>query len=162
ISAVPVQVYFFYSHFFLRPKVTVTGEKNAKLICIKDENSIIEAKPDAEHQTKAEPTKTVHKTKEKSTKKSKTSTMKLTRRPKSSKVLQMLPKNYAVNVIQYKLDFHKFCKSDPMYRKTSTVEPWLLMGKVSDQILDHILLGIAREIELNDVIQEMYDSELAL
>lgn len=34
--------FHFNSIFFCRPKVTVTGAKNAKLICITDENSIEE------------------------------------------------------------------------------------------------------------------------
>lgn len=48
---------------------------------------------------------------------------------KSSKKLETLPKEYAVNVIQYKLDFHKYCKNNSMYRRTTAIVPWRLMGR---------------------------------
>lgn len=54
---------------------------------------------------------------------------KMKRLPKSSTKVETLPKEYAVSVIQYKLDFHKFCKNNSMYRKTTTILPWKLMSE---------------------------------
>lgn len=51
---------------------------------------------------------------------------------KSSKKLETLPKEYALKVIQYKLDFHKYCKNNSMYRRTTSIVPWKLMGKYVD------------------------------
>ncbi|KAJ8949339.1 hypothetical protein NQ314_008259 [Rhamnusium bicolor] len=129
----------------MRPIITVTGAKNAKLICIKDENSIIEpeddSEPDKDCQTEkviplkvtSSKTQTDIKRKEKvdrSTQKStKSALIKMNKLPKSSKCLRLLPKNYAVNIIQYKLDFYKHCKTNPMYRRTTNLQPWMLMGK---------------------------------
>ncbi|KAJ8959047.1 hypothetical protein NQ318_022302 [Aromia moschata] len=156
-----------------QPIVTITGEKNAKLICIKDENSIVETdgNDDAEPgnrlcQTEEGPGKGDVKSKEKTHKAAHKSargpSIRMNRLPRPTRVLQMLPKTYAVNVIQYKLDFHNSCKTNPMYRKTTDVEPWMLMGRISDDILDFALLGVAREIEVNDIVQKIYESELQL
>lgn len=41
----------------------------------------------------------------------------------------MLPKKFAINIVQYKLDFHKFSKSNHMYKKTLLIQPWLLTSK---------------------------------
>ncbi|XP_018561085.1 uncharacterized protein LOC108903404 [Anoplophora glabripennis] len=159
------------------PTVTITGEKNAKLICITDENSIVEAEDNPKSEDKdcstekPKPVKPVSSTetqtvvtaskKNKSTQRArKNDSLKMKRLPKSSRYLQKLPKDYALSVIQYKLDFHKHCKQNPMYKKTTNVQPWILMARVSDQLLDNALLGVAREIELNDVVQQVYDSEL--
>nr|CAI5828168.1 unnamed protein product [Callosobruchus analis] len=81
---------------------------------------------------------------------------------KQLKCLKMLPKEYAVNVIQYKLDYKKYQKNNPMYRKTQNIVPWKLMGEMSDDILDEVLLGVTKEIELDEVLEPIYQSELQL
>ncbi|KAG5895895.1 hypothetical protein JTB14_000509 [Gonioctena quinquepunctata] len=161
--------------FLIWPIVTVTGAKNAKLICIKDDNPIIETIDD-DLENKDNQTEKCIPLKSTSTSQTQTDindkSDKGTQRPvtaicikrlaKSSKCLQMLPKDFALNIIQYKLDFHKHCKSIPIYRRTEKILPWKLMGKISDKILDSAILGIAREIEVNDVVDRIYQSELQL
>ncbi|KAJ8923298.1 hypothetical protein NQ315_001856 [Exocentrus adspersus] len=101
--------------------------------------------------------------KDKSTQKAKkTDSIQIKRLPKCCRYLQKLPKDYALGVIQYKLDFHRHCKQNPMYGKTSEIQPWMLMAKISDEILDDALLGVAKEIDLNDIVQQVYDSEFQL
>lgn len=51
-----------YFVFFFRPKVTVSGEKNARLICITDDNSIEEPIEDQNHCKTSADTKTIAKT----------------------------------------------------------------------------------------------------
>nr|XP_023027196.1 uncharacterized protein LOC111515195 [Leptinotarsa decemlineata] len=160
------------------PTITVTGVKNAKLICIRDDNPIIETKDDEvdlenkDYQTeKRIPLKSISSSQtqteynnnktDKSTQRPATS-ISMKRLTKSSKCLEMLPKNLAVNIIQYKLDFHKHCKSIPIYRRTANILPWKLMGKISDEILDVAILSIAKEIEVNDIVDRIYQSELQL
>ncbi|CAH1963076.1 unnamed protein product [Acanthoscelides obtectus] len=81
---------------------------------------------------------------------------------KQQKCLKMLPKEYAVNVIQYKLDYKKYQKNNPIYRKTQNIVPWKLMGQMSDEILDEVLLGVTKEIELDKILEPIYQSELQL
>ncbi|XP_050506336.1 uncharacterized protein LOC114333175 isoform X2 [Diabrotica virgifera virgifera] len=49
------------------------------------------------------------------------------RSSKSSKYLKMLSKDYALDIIQYKIDFYKHCKTNPMY-STTNIRPWILMN----------------------------------
>lgn len=65
----------------------------------------------------------------KETTKQNKSTIKISRLAKNTKMLELLPKDYAVNVIQYKLRFIHFHKNNPMYKRSSNVQPWVLMGK---------------------------------
>lgn len=115
--------------------MTITGAKNAKLICIKDDNSDYEIAPE-EKRIQIETVKSVashtqteligNERKNKCTQKPITC---LKRMKKPSKKLETLPKENAVNIIQYKLDFHKYCKHNSMYRKTNSIVPWKLMTR---------------------------------
>lgn len=113
--------------------------KNAKLICIKDDNSVIETdeEPESEQKDKQNEKKSTKSSssqtdlhgqpkKNKSTQRPATTIKRL---PKISKQLDTLPKEFAVSVIQYKLDFNKYCKGNSMYKRTSSILPWKLMSK---------------------------------
>lgn len=112
--------------------MTVTGAKNAQLICIRDEDSIVE-QTDNENKNEAKQSKATKITTgpndiygEKTSK----TNIKISRLPKKPlRQLPTLPKDYALNVIQYKLDYHKNSKKNHMYRKSSSIQPWILTGK---------------------------------
>ncbi|XP_057663405.1 uncharacterized protein LOC130898261 isoform X1 [Diorhabda carinulata] len=148
------------------PTVTVTGVKNAKLICIQDDNSIEtdydNSKDDqTEKSLKLNSDIRTDSSKENIKNGQKPYTMlSMKRSTKSTKYLQMLPKDYALNIIQYKIDFHKHCKSTPMYRKNTKMTPWILMDQLSDKILNLALLRVAKEVEISEVLEKMYQSEL--
>lgn len=40
-----------------------------------------------------------------------------------------LSKKFTIRIVQYKLDFHKFTKSNYMYRKTPLIQPWILTSR---------------------------------
>lgn len=123
------------------PTITITGTKNAKLICIKDDNSVIESESEDQQENKnrvneevpvkcvTSQTQTDINGREKRNKTTQRPSTNMKRLPKSSTKLETLPKEYAVSVIQYKLDFHKFCKNNSMYRKTTSIVPWKLMAR---------------------------------
>ncbi|XP_044758978.1 uncharacterized protein LOC123316808 [Coccinella septempunctata] len=157
------------------PKVTVTGTKNAQLICIKDENSIGSVSDENEETRNRRNSKDSSNKNLKSTQvqtceselfeedvpklnRSKSS-IRIGRMRRPRKVLQLLPKDYAINIIQYKLMFYKHHKGNYMYKKTSTTKPWELMDKISEDILDYALLGIAKEIEVNELLENIYNAE---
>ncbi|XP_019758498.2 uncharacterized protein LOC109536639 isoform X2 [Dendroctonus ponderosae] len=166
------------------PKVTITGDKNARLICITDDNSGEEQPEDKEFidnkvcQTEFDETvKTILKTSSetqtdikdsinktsKGTQKSKiAANIKISRLKKSEKHLPSFDKKQALNAIQYKLDFYRFCKSNPMYKRSTTCEPWILMSRMSEGLLNECLLTVAREIEINDIVENVFQSELQL
>ncbi|KAF7269599.1 hypothetical protein GWI33_017350 [Rhynchophorus ferrugineus] len=132
------------------PTITVTGEKNARLICITDDNSIIE--PEAETEATIEKicqTDDVEPTKILIRPSSQTQTDFSSPCPKVSKVTQKGKQN-------------TYCKSNPMYKKSTSCQPWLLMNKISEEILNHCLLAVAGEIEVNDIVDRVYQAELQL
>lgn len=130
---------FIYS----RQTITISGAKNAQLICIRDDDSIIdEIISNKEHkeeiqlgitsETQTSFLENVNKPLSKTNENefaSKTS-VKISRLPKITlRPLQVLPKEIALNVIQYKLDFNKNSKKNHMYKKNDKIQPWILTGR---------------------------------
>ena len=116
--------------------MTITGAKNAKLICIRDDNSLVDSdelsKIDKEVMTEKEVKQISSgtQTELKQDKRSNKSTIKISRLPRHTrKPLTLLSKDYAINIIQYKLRYNHFHKHNPMYRKSVHIQPWVLMGK---------------------------------
>ncbi|XP_044272835.1 uncharacterized protein LOC123016481 [Tribolium madens] len=148
----------------LEPVVTVTGAKNAKLICIRDDNSVVEddCKRDKEIMTDAEIKLTSSETQteiEEIKKVQSKSVVKISRLPKVNRMLQLLPKECAISIIQYKLQYSQFRKHDPMYRKSAHIQPWILMGRISDDLLDCILKSVTGELEVNEILENLYNAE---
>ncbi|KRT80035.1 hypothetical protein AMK59_7327, partial [Oryctes borbonicus] len=200
--------------------ITVTGVKNAQLICIKDEGSIIESPnhspPSDSRQIRSHSaphpirfelkdqnechetnTKEGHSPTRRSTSNDaickqpccherplpsreerrtprseyatsstnnagmeRASRIKISRLPKVPlHPLKMLPKKFALNVLEYKVNYLKARKGDHMYKKSAIKQPWILMGEISDKILEELLQVIGTEIEVNDVIEGIFASE---
>ncbi|CAH1377155.1 unnamed protein product [Tenebrio molitor] len=150
------------------PIVTVTGVKNAKLICIRDDNSVAEA--DDEHRKKDKEIMTDAEVKLRSSETQtdikddkrirSRSAVKISRLPKATrKMLKLLPKEYAITIIQYKLRYNHFHKHNPMYRKSAHIQPWVLMGQISDEILDYTLQSVTGELEVNEILENLYNAE---
>ncbi|XP_019880855.2 uncharacterized protein LOC109608758 [Aethina tumida] len=148
------------------PTVTVTGPKNAKLICITDDNPIketvvndkatcktvqIQNQVEERYECNADAAVTDHKSK---------NSLKMNRLPKSGRPLKFLPDAYAINIIQYKLEFRKISKTNPLYLKTTNLQPWVLMGRLADDILDVAVLDVARDIEVHPVTEQIYKEEM--
>lgn len=145
---------------YYRKTITVTGVKNAQLICIKDESSISEIVDNANVtespaiSAKKSPQLRTHKendniykplTNEESAKNvkslsngnmsiasntEKTSRIKISRLPKVPlQPLKMLPKKFALNILEYKVNYLKARKGDHMYKKSPIKHPWVLMAE---------------------------------
>ncbi|XP_060522246.1 uncharacterized protein LOC132699509 [Cylas formicarius] len=152
------------------PKIAVSGEKNARLICITDDNSVAElsekdegrsdgaviVRTNSETQTDIE---TIAKATQKGTK---SHAVKISRLRKMGRPLQPLEKRYAINVIQYKLDFYKHRKNDLMYRKSTNCDPSVLLETISGDVLNDVLVDLARDFKviLNDFVDKIYSEEL--
>lgn len=132
--------------FIFRLIIREFGSRNAKLICIKDENSICE--PESEDEVEQPMDSNKIEEREQKTKKvvrvssetqteiivpfveSKHKNVKISRLPKKSlKPLEMLPKDHVFSVAQYKLCLYDYNKGNCLYMKSILRKPWLLMGK---------------------------------
>ncbi|KAK9739338.1 hypothetical protein QE152_g9124 [Popillia japonica] len=90
----------------------------------------------------------------------KTSRIKISRLPKVPlQPLKMLPKKFALNILEYKVNYLKARKGDHMYKKSPIKHPWVLMAEISDRILEELLQAIGAEIEVTDVIEGIFASE---
>lgn len=166
----------------------MTGAKNAQLICIKDEGSLIESAnqspendsrkirsrsaPDSKHhleirKQQVDVTNQEHNNQERNHVRHATSNQTLSKRscgddsnhknlkqcPSNGNVsivssaerasrikisrlpklplqpLKMLPKKFALNILEYKINYLKARKGDHMYKKSSVKQPWILMGE---------------------------------
>ncbi|KAK5640847.1 hypothetical protein RI129_009394 [Pyrocoelia pectoralis] len=170
----------------------VTGEKNARLICIRDESlsnelpknpppSFVTLSPEetevqvipAENESNTIDKAAAEKMSERNiedetvperncvvrTKKVKTS-VKISRLPKLSlKKLTPLPKQKIKSILQGKLQHAKAMKIIPMYCKTSDQHPWEVLNKITDRLLQDILFVISKEIQVNNILQSLYNSE---
>lgn len=122
--------------YFCRLIIREFGQKNAKLICIKDENSICEPDSETEDNNQHDVVKKVVRicsqtqTEIIPAVETKNKNVKISRLPKKSlKPLEMLPKDYIFTVAQYKLCLCDYNKGNCLYMKSAMRKPWLLMGK---------------------------------
>ncbi|XP_022916303.1 putative leucine-rich repeat-containing protein DDB_G0290503 [Onthophagus taurus] len=156
-----------------KKSVTITGVKNAKLICIKDEepslnslNEIEENILNPELIKKIKDDECLNKSKEIDVMPKpypdRISKIKISRLPKCSlKCLKMLPRKYALDILEYKVNYGKARKGNHMYKKSATKHPWIVMGDIADTILDELIKEIGLEIQVNGVIDNIYASEFA-
>lgn len=123
---------YIYIFFIYRLIVREFGEKNAKLICIKDENSICEEDTDKDIQENKKIVRICSQTQTEiiQNAETKNKNVKISRLPKKSlKPLEMLPKDYIFTVAQYKLCLYDYNKENCLYMQSVMRKPWLLMGK---------------------------------
>ncbi|KAJ0176868.1 hypothetical protein K1T71_008047 [Dendrolimus kikuchii] len=65
----------------------------------------------------------------------------------------------AENLFQYRTKFVQHMLSSPMYANSAVGKPWEMIGSITEQIIDELLLGCAKELELHQVIEDLYRSE---
>lgn len=106
--------------------MVVIGEKNAQLICIKDKSCYVQDDSD----NKLDENSKINTNEELIDKNDNNTTEneKISKKNEKSP-FGMLPKKSAINIVQYKLDFHKFTKTNHMYKKTPLIQPWILTSK---------------------------------
>ncbi|XP_063624569.1 uncharacterized protein LOC134796346 [Cydia splendana] len=62
-------------------------------------------------------------------------------------------------LFQYRTKFVQHMLSSPMYANSRVGKPWEMIGKISEQIMDEILMSCAKEMQLEDIIEELYKNE---
>ncbi|KAK4874838.1 hypothetical protein RN001_014198 [Aquatica leii] len=147
--------------------VSVTGEKNAQLICIRDDcltpevlfkepnpslvtitrASTVEDDSDMDQKTKKAPIQKLH-------------TVKISRLPKSMlRTIAPLRKSEIKSILQGKLQQIRYMQGIPMYCKTSKRHPWQIVDQIAENLLNEILLTLVQEIQVNGILQNLYNSE---
>ncbi|XP_026735145.1 uncharacterized protein LOC113499027 isoform X3 [Trichoplusia ni] len=62
-------------------------------------------------------------------------------------------------MFQYRTKFVQHMLTSSLYANSVFGKPWEMIGSISEQIIDELLLGCMKEMELRDLIQELYKRE---
>ncbi|XP_022814171.1 uncharacterized protein LOC111347979 isoform X2 [Spodoptera litura] len=65
----------------------------------------------------------------------------------------------ADSLFQYRTKFVQHMLTSNMYANSAIGQPWEMIGSVSEQIIDELLLNITKEMQLYDLVQELYNKE---
>ncbi|CAH2048346.1 unnamed protein product, partial [Iphiclides podalirius] len=63
------------------------------------------------------------------------------------------------SLMQYRTKFVQHMLTSAMYANSSIEKPWEMVNIVSEKILDELLLKCAKEMQLYDVVRQMYQCE---
>ncbi|CAD0201554.1 unnamed protein product [Chrysodeixis includens] len=62
-------------------------------------------------------------------------------------------------MFQYRTKFVQHMLTSSLYANSAVGKPWEMIGSISEQIIDELLLGCLKEMELRDRVQELYQQE---
>ncbi|KAH0956325.1 hypothetical protein HN011_008141 [Eciton burchellii] len=64
-----------------------------------------------------------------------------------------------MNFLQYKREYQHLMQSIPMYSSNTQNKPWDIVAWISDKLVDELITEIAKELEIDDVIQKLFELE---
>ncbi|XP_022124697.2 uncharacterized protein LOC110999780 [Pieris rapae] len=67
--------------------------------------------------------------------------------------------NTAERLFSYRTAFLQHMLASPLYANSAVGKPWEVIGKVSERILDELLVSCATEMELQPLVKEIYRNE---
>ncbi|KAL0839158.1 hypothetical protein ABMA28_017127 [Loxostege sticticalis] len=71
-----------------------------------------------------------------------------------------IPERTAENLFLYRTKFFvKHMLASPLYANCAVGKPWEMVGSVSEQLIDELLATCARDVQLRDVVQQLYQAE---
>ncbi|KAK2577795.1 hypothetical protein KPH14_012001 [Odynerus spinipes] len=71
----------------------------------------------------------------------------------------LLSKGTETKLLQYRTDYYNLSKRSPMYSNNTQNKPWDIVAWISDKLVDELINEIAKELEMQDIIQKMYQLE---
>ncbi|KAI5639107.1 hypothetical protein NE865_08307 [Phthorimaea operculella] len=85
--------------------------------------------------------------------------MKKTKDPERLRLAFNIPQKIADNLFQYRTKFVQHMLTSSMYANSTIGKPWEVVGSISEQIIDEILMQCAEEMQLKPYIMELYKTE---
>ncbi|XP_046831946.1 uncharacterized protein LOC124430006 isoform X5 [Vespa crabro] len=70
-----------------------------------------------------------------------------------------ISKETEAKFLRYKIEYYHLFKCNPMYSNDTQNKPWDIVAWISDKLVDELINEIAKELEMQDVIQKMYQLE---
>ncbi|KAG7198786.1 hypothetical protein KM043_001767 [Ampulex compressa] len=65
----------------------------------------------------------------------------------------------ASEFLKYRHQYLAQCQSRPMYSGNNRNKPWDIVVWISDKLVDELLVDVAKELEIRDVIQKLFELE---
>lgn len=65
----------------------------------------------------------------------------------------------ADSLFQYRTKFVQHMLTSAMYANSAVGKPWEMIGSVSERIIDELLLNITKEMQIYDLVKELYKKE---
>ncbi|XP_066596980.1 uncharacterized protein [Prorops nasuta] len=78
---------------------------------------------------------------------------------KDTKTPIIISETTKFNLQKYRDDYQSSLKLDPMYNTNSQNKPWSVVDWISDTLVNELIGDIAKEFEMNDVIQKLFQLE---
>ncbi|XP_047364463.1 uncharacterized protein LOC124954894 isoform X3 [Vespa velutina] len=79
---------------------------------------------------------------------------------KSNSFIQLnISKETEAKFLRYRIEYYHLFKCNPMYSNDTQNKPWNIVAWISDKLVDELINEIAKELEMQDVIQKMYQLE---
>ncbi|KAL6264706.1 hypothetical protein P5V15_004805 [Pogonomyrmex californicus] len=64
-----------------------------------------------------------------------------------------------MNFLKYKREYQRLMQSIPMYSSNTQNKPWDIVAWISDKLVDELITEIAKELQIEDVIQKLFEFE---
>ncbi|KYN40310.1 hypothetical protein ALC56_05255 [Trachymyrmex septentrionalis] len=64
-----------------------------------------------------------------------------------------------MNFLKYRCEYQRLMQSIPMYSSNTQNKPWDIVAWISDKLVDELIVEIAKELQIDDVIQKLFELE---
>ncbi|XP_039302177.1 uncharacterized protein LOC105206371 isoform X2 [Solenopsis invicta] len=64
-----------------------------------------------------------------------------------------------INFLKYRREYQRLMQSIPMYSSNTQNKPWDIVAWISDKLVDELIMEIAKELQIDDVIQKLFELE---
>ncbi|KYN19944.1 PREDICTED: uncharacterized protein LOC108761088 isoform X1 [Trachymyrmex cornetzi] len=64
-----------------------------------------------------------------------------------------------MNFLKYRCEYQRLMESIPMYSSNTQNKPWDIVAWISDKLVDELIIEIAKELQIDDVIQKLFELE---
>lgn len=77
----------------------------------------------------------------------------------NSLIQLFISKETEAKFLRYRIEYYHLFKCSPMYSNNTQNKPWNIVAWISDKLVDELINEIAKELEMQDIIQKMYQLE---
>ncbi|XP_029676404.1 uncharacterized protein LOC115243487 isoform X1 [Formica exsecta] len=64
-----------------------------------------------------------------------------------------------MNFLKYRREYQRLVQLVPMYSSNTQNKPWDIVAWISDKLIDELIMEISKELQINDVIQKLFELE---